>query len=468
VRERLANLRDEWRPSAVTLGSPAFPLGILFGLNAVDELDRTAFAVLLPDIRDHFGMDNGAALSLVAVSTIAVILFEVPLSFVCDRVNRVRIATAGAALWGLFSVATGLAPSIAALVLARLGAGLGRAVVTPTHSSLLSDWYPPAARVKVFSVHRLANSAGAVAGPAVGGLLAYWLGWRWPFLIFAVPTLVFVLLSLRLREPVRGAQERLESGADEATAERARPPESPWATMRLLSRVRTFRRIWMAVPFLGVALFGVPNLLSLIYEEVFGLSSAERGIIAAAIEPLQIVGILLSMPFVSRLSSAHPQFLSRFVALVGVVDGMLLVALAYAPNAATAIALHAVLAGSVGTLAPAFFSMLSLVAPPHVRAAAFTTLSVFAVPGIAVFLPVIGALSDSVGVQASMVVMVPISLAAGGLLAWAGSTIQADIAAVRQDALEWAEANGTGPDGSAAAGEPPAGPPAAAIAAPPP
>ena len=43
------------------------------------------------------------------------------------------------------------------------------------------------------------------------------------------------------------------------------------ATMRVLGRVRTIRRIWMAAPFLGIALFGVPNLLSLIYEDVFGL-----------------------------------------------------------------------------------------------------------------------------------------------------------------------------------------------------
>ena len=30
---------------------PVFPLLILFGLNAVDELDRTAFGILLPNIR---------------------------------------------------------------------------------------------------------------------------------------------------------------------------------------------------------------------------------------------------------------------------------------------------------------------------------------------------------------------------------------------------------------------------------
>ena len=39
---------------SITGGAAAMPLLILFGLNAVDELDRTAFAVLLPEIRDEF------------------------------------------------------------------------------------------------------------------------------------------------------------------------------------------------------------------------------------------------------------------------------------------------------------------------------------------------------------------------------------------------------------------------------
>ncbi len=432
---RLRALRDEWRPSVVTMGQPVFPLAVLFGLNAVDELDRTAFAVLLPDIRDHFGLSDAAALSLVAATTVAVLLIEVPLSFWCDRRNRVRIATIGAATWALFSFGTGLAVSVALLVAARIGAGAGRAVVTPTHSSLLSDWYEPASRVKVFAFHRLANSVGQIVGPAVAGVVAYFLGWRWPFFLFAAPTVVFVLLSLRLREPVRGGQERRAAGADIATAALEDRPESPWETMRVLGRIPTFRRIWMAVPFLGIALFGVPNLLSLVYEDVFGLNAAARGIITAAIEPLQIVGVIVSLPVVARISSTNPAFLLRFVAVVGVLDGVLLVGLAYAPNVVFAVMMHAVLAASIGTLAPAFFAMLSLVAPPRVRSAAFSTMSVFAIPGIAVFLPLIGVASDSLGIQASMLLMVPVSLAAGFILSSASRTLEADIEAVRVESI---------------------------------
>ena len=48
-RDRL-NLRKIVAPESVT------PLAILFGLNAVDELDRTAFSVLTPEIKRAFGL----------------------------------------------------------------------------------------------------------------------------------------------------------------------------------------------------------------------------------------------------------------------------------------------------------------------------------------------------------------------------------------------------------------------------
>ncbi|MBX3284774.1 MAG: MFS transporter [Actinobacteria bacterium] len=431
----MARLRDEWRLSAITLGAPATPLLVLFGLNAVDELDRTAFAVLLPDIRDHFGLTDAQALSMVALTTVAVIFIEIPLSFYCDRHNRVRIATVGAAVWAAFSVGTGLAVSVLMLVLMRIGAGGGRAVVNPTHSSLLSDYYEPAARVKVFAAHRQANSVGQVLGPLLAGLLAHAFGWRVPFFVFAVPTAIFVVLALRLREPVRGAHERRAAGADDAEAAAEDAHETAWATMRTLGRVRTVRRIWTAVPFLGIALFGVPNLLSLLYEDVFDVDSAGRGVIAAGIEPLQIIGVFVAMPVVARIAATRPEFLLRFVAVVGVADGVLLVILANAPQLWMAIAVHALLAASIGTLAPAFFALVSLVAPPRVRSAAFSTMAVFAIPGIAVFLPVIGFVSDQVGIQASMLVMVPVSLAAGFFLRSASRFVADDVAAVRAESL---------------------------------
>ena len=130
MRGGIRRWRDEWRPSAVTLGAPVYPLVVLFGLNAVDELDRAAFAVLLPDIRDRFDLSNAGALQLVSLTTIAVLLIKIPLSFYCDRGNRVRIATIGAAVWAAFSFGTGAAitvTSVGMLILMRIGAGFAEA-----------------------------------------------------------------------------------------------------------------------------------------------------------------------------------------------------------------------------------------------------------------------------------------------------------------------------------------------------
>ena len=146
-----------------------YALLILFGLNAVDELDRTAFGILLPDIRDEFGMSNTGITSLVALVAAAALLLQLPIAIYADRGNRVRLAIMGAIAWGFFSFTTGLVTTIWALVIVRSGSAIGRAVNDPTHNSLLSDYYAIDRRPGVFSFHRAANATGAVPRTADRG-----------------------------------------------------------------------------------------------------------------------------------------------------------------------------------------------------------------------------------------------------------------------------------------------------------
>jgi branched-chain amino acid transport system ATP-binding protein len=61
------------RMERVTGGEAIAPLGILFGLNLVDEFDRIAFAGLLPEIRDHFNLTDFQA-GLITIFTILFVL----------------------------------------------------------------------------------------------------------------------------------------------------------------------------------------------------------------------------------------------------------------------------------------------------------------------------------------------------------------------------------------------------------
>ena len=287
-------LRVSWarrRIEEVTGGGPVYPLLILFGLNAVDELDRTAFGILLPEIRDAFGLNNQGILSLVGVIGGVALVLQIPIAHYADRGPRVQLALLGAVAWSLFSFATGLAWTVWFLVVARSGSSIGKAVVDPTHNSLIADYYPPEHRPKVYSFHRAANAVGAFIGPLLAGLIAFNSSWRVPFFVFAIPTFIFVVLGLRLKEPVRGAHERRAMGASDEAIMTEEAPPSFGEALRALQRIETppAHLVGAAVP-RRLARSASRRLASLFYEEVFDLDERARGFVAAAVEPAQLLG----------------------------------------------------------------------------------------------------------------------------------------------------------------------------------
>ncbi len=413
----------------ITGGQAAYPLLILFGLNAVDELDRTVFGILGPEIRDHFGLTNQGYLTMIALTLLGGLLLEIPLAFYADRLPRARIAVGGAAVWAIFGLLTGLAGALWVLLIARSGAGMGRAVVGPTHNSLIADLYPIEKRTEVYGFHRMANALGAFIGPLVGGILAQAFGWRVPFIIFVIPTIVFVVLGLRLKEPGRGHYEREAAGAtgDVITTDEL-PPS--WAeSVRILWQVKTLRRIWASLPFLAASVIGLVTLTSLYYEEVCNLSEGERGAVAAATEPAQLVGITLGIPLAARLMRKDPGHALRMLSLVAVAIAVAWVIFATAPVLGVAVAANVLVSGLAALLGPGIFASLSLAIPPKVRSLGFSMASLFILPGL-IALYVVGGLADRYGLRTGMLVMVPIFLVGAMVLASAAPYVKGDISKV--------------------------------------
>ena len=210
-------------------------------------------------------------LGLVALSGIAALALQVPIAQFADRARRVPLVIGGALVWAVFSGLTGLATTLVVLTIARSGSSIGKAVVDPTHNSLLADYYPIEARNKVYSTHRAANAVGQFVGPLAAGLLAFSFGWRVPFLVFVIPTVVIAGFALRLREPIRGQWERKATGASADVVDTEELAPSFAESWRIAHKVPTLRRLWWSLPFLAVALVGFVVLGSLFYEQEFGL-----------------------------------------------------------------------------------------------------------------------------------------------------------------------------------------------------
>ena len=409
----------------VTGGASAYPLAVLFGLNMVDELDRTAFGVLTPEIQDHFDLDLGGVLTVISLSLVAALLLALPIGFYADRAKRVPVALTGAVCWGVFSVLTGFAPTIWVLGIARAGSGLGRAVNDPVHNSLLSDYYDIPTRPRIYAVHRYANAAGQFVGPLVAGMLGFYLGWRVPFIVFGVITAVFVVLGLRLQEPIRGRFERKAMGMSDDVSDTEE--ESPsWAeSWRILWQVRSLRRIYCAIPFLAIAVVGLVVLSNIYYEELFDLDVRQRGVLTAMLEgPAQLAGLLIGVPLATRLLAKGPGRVLRFLAQVSFLVAAAWAVFALAPTLPVAVVANGVVSLGFFLLIPGIYAVMSLAVPAKVRTFGFAVMVLCIVPGL-LALPIIGELGDTYGIRTALLIAAPVFVI-GGLIIASGSGFVAD------------------------------------------
>jgi EmrB/QacA subfamily drug resistance transporter len=106
----------------------------------------------------------------------------------------------GTAVFTLASLATGLAPSAALLIVARIVQGIGSAMIFGTGVAILTSVFAPSERGRVLGLNVAAVYTGLSLGPFLGGFLTQQLGWRSIFLAvvpLGVVVLTFVLWRLQ-------------------------------------------------------------------------------------------------------------------------------------------------------------------------------------------------------------------------------------------------------------------------------
>lgn len=113
-----------------------------------------------------------------------------------DRHGRRRVFATGLVGFGVTSLACGLAPTLEALVLARLAQGAAGALLVPGALALITASFEASARGRAIGLWATATSAVIVLGPVVGGVLVQAVSWRAVFLV-NVPLILVALLALR-------------------------------------------------------------------------------------------------------------------------------------------------------------------------------------------------------------------------------------------------------------------------------
>src|SRR5215470_16479026 len=104
----------------------------------LDFIDTTIVNVALPSIRDHLGFSVASLQWAVSGYLLTYGGFLLLGGRAADLAGRRRLLIAGTALFGVSSLAGGLAASAEMLTGARLAQGLGAAMMTPAALSILT------------------------------------------------------------------------------------------------------------------------------------------------------------------------------------------------------------------------------------------------------------------------------------------------------------------------------------------
>ncbi|MFV3127073.1 spinster family MFS transporter [Niveispirillum sp. KHB5.9] len=199
-----------------TLNSPAAPkppdgrawyvLGALCFVYVLNFLDRQLLSILAKPIQDDLGVTDG---QLGLISGLYFALFyctiSIPVAWLADRANRVKVLSIACALWSAATVACGMASTYPQLVMARMAVGVGEAGGVPPSYAIITDYFAPGRRGTALGLFNLGPPLGQALGVAFGASIAAAYSWRSAFVVLGVVGVVAaVIVWLTIKEPKRG------------------------------------------------------------------------------------------------------------------------------------------------------------------------------------------------------------------------------------------------------------------------
>jgi MFS transporter, DHA2 family, methylenomycin A resistance protein len=180
----------------VTRARPYALYAICFGFFLV-LLDTTALNVAAASMERDFGSTISGLQWVVNSYTLAFASLVLTAGAAGDRFGAKRTYQFGLVLFTAMSFACGLAPNVSSLIVLRMLQGVGAAAMLPASLALLSHAFPDArARARAIAFWASIVSLGFAAGPALGGVLTFYFGWRAVFFI-NVPVGILALGMIR-------------------------------------------------------------------------------------------------------------------------------------------------------------------------------------------------------------------------------------------------------------------------------
>ncbi len=370
-----------------------YALFVLTAIFSVHYVDRSVMSVVIEPIKAEFGASDAAmgVLTGLAHST-ALSIMVLPMGWLADRVNRVRLVSAVAITWSLLTALGFWASSFTSLLLMRIGVGAAEAGGPPASVSIIADRFDGKELPTAMGIYYTAMAIGTGSIFLFGGYVAQHFGWRAVFLIAGIPGIFLGLLLLfTVREPVRPV-----------VAGVAAPKLREVARLLMTNRALLF--IMLAGTAATIAQASIFTWMASFMIRTHALSLGQAGLVVAAAAGLgKGLGSGIAGPLTRRLGNDQLPNQWRFPALMLVVSVPVGWAMVLVPNAVTSIAFAMLLSVMLGCWAGQVVAILMAAAEPRLRGTTMSFYSLLAnLIGVGVGPLLTGAISDAVGGKAAL------------------------------------------------------------------
>lgn len=261
-------------------------------------MDRVNMSVAIIPMAKDLGWDPKTQGTVLAAFFVGYLATQVLGGRLADRFGGKVVLGIGVLSWSLFTLVTPFAAfgGFTALLVARVGMGIGEGVTFPSIYSLFGRWLPKAETSRSIGVVFSAIPLGSVFALLITPVIVVHWGWPWAFYSFGAAGVVWWLFwHVNITadpgmHPTIAAHELAAINTETAPTEASRPPKltellrrgpvwaiivghfcNNWGGYVLLAWMPTYITQGLHVDFASVGLFSVvPSLCSFLFLNVAG------------------------------------------------------------------------------------------------------------------------------------------------------------------------------------------------------
>ncbi len=192
-----------------------YVLAVFFAFMLLHQSDRLLIAPLTTPIMETFGI-NEAQMGAVVTGALLVGAFLYPIwGYLYDRFSRPKLLALASAIWGSTTWLSAIAPTYNTFLATRASTGIDDSSY-PGLYSLLSDYFKPSVRGKVYGFLQLSQPLGYMLGLVAATFLVSSVGWRNIFYVTGSLGLILaVIIFFGVREAPRGSSEPEFEGVED-------------------------------------------------------------------------------------------------------------------------------------------------------------------------------------------------------------------------------------------------------------